>query len=224
MDRFRLAAALLLTLSLAGLPALAQTPPAPSSPPAASPPTTPAPTPPPAANTPTPPPPAVTPAPAPGQRAPGDAFGEEVTMTEKTVVYLKGSGRWDSAFESLVEAFKTLNLYLDKQGIKPIGPAMTVYTQTDDTGFSFQAELPIAEPPKDPPKGDIGIGKSPTGRAFKFVHRGSYDAMDTTYEAITNFLDDKGLDAKDLFIEEYVSDPAKTSEDKLVINVYVPVK
>ncbi len=222
MDRFRLAAALLLALMTANLPALAQNPPPASSPPAAPPPA-PAPAPPPAATTPAPPP-AANPAPPAGQRAPGDAFGEEVTMTEKTVIYLKGSGRWDSAFETLVDAFKSLNQYLDKQGIKPIGPAMTVYTQTDDTGFSFQAELPIAEPPKDPPKGDIGIGKSPSGRAFKFVHRGSYDAMDTTYEAITNFLDDKGLDAKDLFIEEYVSDPAKTSEDKLVINVYVPVK
>ncbi len=27
--------------------------------------------------------------------------------------------------------------------------------------------------------------------------------MDTTYEAITNHLDEKQLDAKDLFIEEY---------------------
>ncbi len=145
-------------------------------------------------------------------------------MPEKTIIYLKGQGRWDSAFETLVDAFKSLNLYLDKQGIKPSGPAMTIYTQTDDTGFSFKAAIPVADPPKDPPKGDIAVGLSPSGHAYKFVHRGSYDAMDTTYEAITNFLDDKGLDAKDLFIEEYVSDPAKTSEDKLVINVYVPVK
>ena len=30
--------------------------------------------------------------------------------------------------------------------------------------------------------------------------------------------------ARDLFIEEYVTDPLKTEEDKLVINVYVPLK
>ena len=87
---------------------------------------------------------------------------------------------------------------------------MTIYTQTDDTGFSFQAALPIAEPPKDPPKGDIAVGPAPSGKALKFVHRGSYDAMDTTYEAITNYLDDKQLEAKDLFIEEYATDPVKT--------------
>jgi len=211
MTRFCPAAIVLLTLQIASLPALAQAPSA--GPPSASPSSPPAPAP-------APPVPLA----APGSRLPGDAFGEEVTLTEKTIIYLKGSGRWDAAFETLVDAFKSLNQYLDKQGIPPTGPAMTIYTQTDDTGFSFQAALPIADMPKDPPKGDIAVGKSPSGKAFKFMHRGSYDAMDTTYEAITNFLDDKGLDAKDLFIEEYLSDPSKTKEDKLVINVYVPVR
>jgi effector-binding domain-containing protein len=48
--------------------------------------------------------------------------------------------------------------------------------------------------------------------------------MDNTYEAITNYLDEKRLDAQDLFIEEYVTDPLTTAEDKLVVNVFVPVK
>jgi effector-binding domain-containing protein len=48
--------------------------------------------------------------------------------------------------------------------------------------------------------------------------------MDTTYEAITNYLDDKQLEAKDLFIEEYATDPLKTEPGKLVVNVFVPVK
>ena len=168
-------------------------------------------------------PPAATPAPA-EPAPPADPFGEEVTLPERTIVYLKGHGTWDSAFETLVESFKSLNQYLDKQGITPTGPAMTIYTETDDTGFNFQVALPIAEAPKNPPRGDIAIGKSPSGKAFKFVHRGSYDAMDTAYEAITNFLDEKRLEAKDLFIEEYIADPLKTSADKLIVNVYVPTK
>jgi effector-binding domain-containing protein len=71
---------------------------------------------------------------------------------------------------------------------------------------------------------NMSMGNSPDGKALKFVHRGSYDNMDNTYEAITNHLDDKKLEAKDTFIEEYLTDPLKTAEDKLVINVYVPLK
>ena len=123
-----------------------------------------------------------------------------------------------------IDTFKQLNTYLERQGLKANGPSMSIYTSTDDTGFSFQAAVPLADVPQNPPRGDIAVGKSPSGRALKFVHRGSYDSMDSTYEAITNHLDEKRLEAKDLFIEEYATDPVTTPEDQLVITVLVPIK
>jgi effector-binding domain-containing protein len=176
------------------------------------------------AQTPPPPPPPPAAAPSAPQPKPGDAFGEEVTLTAKTIVFSKGSANWDSAFETLVEAFKNVYGALQKQGLKAAGPPMTIYTATDDTGFEFMAGYPVAEEPKAPLPPDVSVGKSPEGRALKFVHRGSYDVMDSTYEAITNHLDAKKLEARELFAEQYVSDPLKTPEDQLVIEVYVPVK
>jgi effector-binding domain-containing protein len=167
------------------------------------------------------PPPAAAATPAPVQTA--DPFGQETTLEPRKVVMVKGTANWDSAFDTLIDAFKALNTLLDKQGIKPAGNSMIVYTSTDDTGFTFLAEIPVEQDPKNLPK-DMGVGKSPEGKALKFVHRGSYDNMDNTYEAITNHLDDKKLEAKDTFIEEYLTDPLKTAEDKLVINVFVPLK
>jgi effector-binding domain-containing protein len=169
-----------------------------------------------------PPPPAPPALPAPAQSA--DPFGEELMLVAKTIVYVKGSGNWDTAFETIIDAFKSVYAFLDKQGLKSAGPAMTIYTSADDTGFNFQAAVPIAEEPKDSPRGDIAVGKSPAGRSLKFVHRGSYDSMDNTYEAITNHLDERRLEAQDLFVEEYETDPLTTPENNLVVNVYVPIK
>src|SRR5690349_11981347 len=152
-----------------------------------------------------------------------DPFGEEVTLTPKMVILIKGTANWDTAFETLMESLKTLTTFLDKQGIKPAGNSMIVYTSTDDAGFSYLAEIPVDQEPKNLTKA-MSMGKSPEGKALKFVHRGSYENMDNTYEAITNHLDDKKLEAKDTFIEDYITDPLKTPEDKLVINVYVPLK
>jgi effector-binding domain-containing protein len=230
---FRFALIAMIPAALVSVTALAQSPPA--TPPAATSPATPAPetpapaapaTPAPAAPAPaTPPPaaeaPAAPPAVAPVQTA--DPFGDEITLTPKTAVILKGSANWDNAFETLTDSFKKVAALLDKQGIKASGNSMIVYTSTDDNGFTFQAEIPVDQEPKNLPK-DMSIGKTPDGKALKFVHRGSYDNMDNTYEAITNHLDDKKLEAKDTFIEEYITDPLKTAEDKLVINVYVPLK
>ena len=139
------------------------------------------------------------------------------------VVITKGSANWDTAFDALLESLKTLTSLLEKQGITPSGNSMIVYTSTDDAGFTYLAEIPVEQEPKNLTK-TMSMGKSPEGKALNFVHRGSYENMDNTYEAITNHLDDKKLEAKDTFIEEYITDPLKTPEDKLVINVYVPLK
>ena len=172
----------------------------------------------------TPPTPAPSqPAPPPGAK-PGDPFGEEVTLTPKTIVFIKASATWDSAFETILDAFKNVYGFLDKQGIKAAGPAMTIYTASDDAGFDFQAAVPIAEAPKDPPKGDLAVGTSPEGKALKFMHRGSYDSLDAAYDAITHYLDERKLEARDLYIEQYNSDLLNTPEDNLGIEVLVPIK
>jgi effector-binding domain-containing protein len=179
------------------------------------------------AQTPAPAPPAVTPAAPPSDAAPaqpGDAFGEDAALTAKTIIYVKGSGTWDKAFETITGSFKKIKTYLDKEGLKQDGLAMTIFTATDDNGFEYQAAVPIAEAPKNPPHGDIAMGQSPQGQALKFVHRGSYEDLDNTYEAITNYLDDKRMEAKDMFIEEYVTDPVTADAKKLVVNVYVLIK
>jgi effector-binding domain-containing protein len=168
---------------------------------------------------------AITPATPPATTAPSDEpFGEDATLTAKTIVYVKGSGTWETAFQTITGSFKKLKAYTDKEGLKTDGMQMTIFTATDDTGFDYEAAVPIAAAPKNPPHGDIMLGQSPAGQALKFVHRGSYDDLDNTYEAITNYLDDKKLEAKDLFIEEYVTDPTKSDASKLVVNVYVLIK
>ena len=153
-----------------------------------------------------------------------DPFGQEVKLAPKTIVYVSGSGTWDRAYDTLIEAFKKVDAYLAGAGLKASGPAMTIYTSTDDTGFDFKAAIPLVEPPKSPPGREIAVGQSPDGKSLKFVHRGSYDEMSQTYEAITNYLDEKGLDAKDLLIEEYVTDLVTSPPDSLVVNVFVPLR
>jgi effector-binding domain-containing protein len=227
---FRLAMVALVAaaaISLSFAVALAQSAPTPAPPAATTPATTPTPAPAPSASPIAAPPPAATQAtPPPASPAPvqtADPFGEQITLTPKTVIVLKGAANWDSAFDTLLESFKSLSALLDKQGIKPSGNSMIVYTSTDDAGFTYLAEIPVDQDPKNLTKA-MSVGKSPDGKALKFVHRGSYDNMDNTYEAITNHLDDKKLEAKDTFIEEYITDPLKTAEEQLVINVYVPLK
>lgn len=155
---------------------------------------------------------------------PGDAFGENVTLSARPILYVKGSGSWDQAYATISGALKKVEAYMAQQGLKADGLPMTIFTSTDDHGFDYEAAVPVAEAPGRPPQGELALGQSPGGHALEFVHRGSYDSLDDTYEAITNYLDDKQLEPQDVLIEQYVTDPATADADNLVVNVLVLTK
>ena len=145
-------------------------------------------------------------------------------LPSKTIVFLKGSANWDSAFETLVEAFKKVKDALQQAGGQATGPPMTIYTSTDDTGFEYQAGVPVAEEPKGPLRRAWRSENRQTAARSNSSTAAPTTRWTSTYEAITNHLDEKRLEAKDLFVEYYLTDPFTTPEDNLVIEVYVPVK
>jgi effector-binding domain-containing protein len=155
---------------------------------------------------------------------PIDPFGQEVTLTEQPIVYASGTGEWETAYETLKAAFGIAQAYVDEKRIKRSGPAMTIYTAMDDTSFNYQAAIPVSALPPIPSQQNLHIGKSPGGKALKFVHRGSFKGMTNTYDEISHYVDDRQLAAKELLIEEYVTDLLTTPADRLVVNIFVPLE
>ena len=140
------------------------------------------------------------------------------------MVYVKGTGNLGQRLRDnhrLVQDAQGLHRQRRPQGRRPADDHLH---RDRRYRLHYEAAIPIAEAPKTTPHGDINVGQSPEGQALKFVHRGSYSDLDNTYEAITNYLDDKRMEAKDMFIEEYVTDPVTADADKLVVNVYVLIK
>lgn len=164
---------------------------------------------------------AKTPAP---ESAPAVA-SETVMVDARPAAVLKGQGKWEGAAKTLSDAVKKLNAAVAKAGLAVNGRTIAVFTKTDDTGFSFEAMAPLSAAPEGKPKlaDGVEIGASPSGKAMKFQHRGAYDEIDATYEAIAAYLDEKGLDTKDLIIEEYLSD-FKGEDAEVDVDIYVFLK
>jgi effector-binding domain-containing protein len=139
---------------------------------------------------------------------------------------LSGSAEWDEGLETVMGALEKVRAEMAKAGLAPAGRPMAVFTETDDQGFKYTAMLPIASKPEPPPAlgQDVKLGETPAGKAMKFEHRGSYDDIDTSYEAITAYLDEKGLEAQNLFIEEYLTTPNGPDDESLEVDIYVFLK
>src|SRR5262245_43788063 len=96
-------------------------------------------------------PPAAAPA-EPSPVVPADPFGAEVKLEPRTFIYMKGTATWENAFETLVDSFKTITDYMEKQKLTASDKPLAIYTETDESGFKYQVGIPVAEAPKNPPK------------------------------------------------------------------------
>lgn len=157
--------------------------------------------------------------------APADpSMPDKVELAAKPAALLRGAATWDDGFDKLTGAFAKLKDSMAANGIAITGKPIALFLETDDLGFRFEAQLPIERAPAERPSAlaaDIRFGMTPAGTAWRFVHRAPYEDIDSTYEAITAYLDQRGIDAKETFIEEYVTLGQDPSDEALEINIFV---
>ena len=149
-----------------------------------------------------------------------------IELTSRPALTLSSAAEWDDGLSAVTAALDKVRDEMAKAGLQPGGKPMSVFTETDDQGFKFTAMMPlVARPEAAPTLGqDVKLGETPAGKAMKFEHRGSYDDIDTSYEAITAYLDEKGLEAQNLFIEEYLTPPKSADDESLEVDIYVFLK
>jgi effector-binding domain-containing protein len=151
----------------------------------------------------------------------------ELFLDTKPMLSLKGQTTWDDGFDALTEAMQRVEAEAKRLGLTVAGKSKTAFLSTDDFGFRYEAFVEFERPagaPAPAPEKEFQIGQSPSGCAFKFTHTGPYDDIDTTYEAITAYLDEKGVKARDLFVEEYVKTPKSSEDPELEMNIFVMVE
>lgn len=158
-----------------------------------------------------------------------DVGSQDVRISEvaaRPALVFEGQSTWEDGYTSLTNGFQRLRAELERLGLKSGGNPVSVFVGTDDLGFRFRAMAPLAQAPASPP--DLGaefkLDQTPDGRAVKFEHRGSYEEIDATYEAITAWLDEKGLDAREFFVEEFANMGNGPEDPGAAVDVYVFVK
>jgi effector-binding domain-containing protein len=155
-----------------------------------------------------------------------DLASMTVELPARPVAMTRGKAQWSDGFKTLMEAIAKVDAAVGSAGLVRAGRPFAVFLETDEESFQFEAMIPVAEKPqgKTSLAEGIEIGNSPAGKVIKFQHRGPYDEIESTYNLITAFLDEKGLEAQNLFIEEYLTDTKESDNVGLEADIYVFVK
>ena len=176
-------------------------------------------------------PPATGATPAPENTKPAEAApsqgeggtGEVVGLQARPFAYVEGKAERDEIFRSIQASLKTVKAEMDKAGLKPAGRPIAVFIESDETSFRYHAGYPLEAAPagKTTLSDAVKLDQTPAGKAMRFQHQGAYADIDATYDAITAYLDEKGIDAKDDFVEEYVNDVKDVDDPTLQVNIFV---
>ena len=232
----RVAVACLIVAAIAARPGSAYAQQTPAVPPSAQTPASPAPgASPPTAATPAQAPPAGATAPAapeaakpPEPAAPSDetSTGQTVDLAARPFAYVEGKADRDEIYSAILGSLGLVKQDMQKAGLASAGRPIAVFLDSDDTGFKYHAGFPLAAAPegKSSLSDAVKIGQTPSGKAMRFEHLGAYADIDATYDAITAYLDEKGVDAQDSFLEEYVNDVKDPDDPTLQVNIYVLLK
>jgi effector-binding domain-containing protein len=125
----------------------------------------------------------------------------------------------DNIASALGLAFKEIMTFMFDNEIEMVGQPMTITRSWDENGYAFDAAIPIPETDIEP-VGNIIRGHSPSGRAVRVIHRGSYDKMRPAYEKLAAYMSANGLREGPVSWEHYLSDPGEVSEENLITNIY----
>jgi effector-binding domain-containing protein/carbon monoxide dehydrogenase subunit G len=162
--------------------------------------------------------------------APVEPTVEQVSARE--LVSVEGTTSLDPAAvaQALEQAFATINAFLAANGLQQNGAALAITRFYDESGWGFEAAVPVAGTPEAKARAaraaakGIRIGPGYAGRALKSVHVGPHSTLPETYQRLEDYAAEKGLDSNGRPWEQYVTDPRKTPEEQLRTEVYMPVK
>ena len=153
---------------------------------------------------------------------------EVVEVEAVPVAYVEASCGKDEAEigRTIADSYAEVTKFLTARKVSPAGPPITINTRWDDSGYGFEAALPVDRVPDDPPAADARVRFKQTyaGRAIKVVHRGAYRDMPPTYDKLFAWAAAHGFKQDGPPWDEYVSDPGSTPEAELITNVYLPVE
>lgn len=152
----------------------------------------------------------------------------EITEVEPVMIaYVSGTSSQDSA--DIGQAFATsygqVGAFLSQHQLAMAGPPISINTSWDESGYAFDAGIPVASAPEGeiPEDSAVKIGSTYGGKVLKVVHTGSYESLPETYEKIEAYLAAHGLEATDRPWDQWVSDPEETPEEEVITHIYFPL-
>ncbi len=146
------------------------------------------------------------------------------TTPSITAVAYRTETSYPAIFDDIPAGFDEVMEFLLKAGVDPVGAPFTVYHEvTDaDTPGDVAMCVPVAEAIETNDRTEIV--ELPAGAAAAVVHRGGYEDLSASYNAVASWIHERGHRVVGPQREVYLNSPADTVEDDLLTEILFPIE
>lgn len=153
---------------------------------------------------------------------------EAASVEPVLVAYVPASSAKDDAAiaAAIGKAYGEVGAFMKAQGLTQAGAPMTIDTGTSDTGYLFDAAIPVSKMParEVPPDSRVRLKQTYGGKVLKVALRGPYSQIPSTYDKIVAYIAAHGIETNGNPWDEFANDPATVKESEILTNIYFPIK
>lgn len=153
---------------------------------------------------------------------------EAASVEPATVAYVSTSSARDSASVSaaIAKAYAEVGAFMKAQKLKQAGAPITIDTGVSDSGYLFDAGVPVDRTPDKPlpPDSRVQVKRTYGGKVLKVALRGPYTQIPATYDKIVAYIAAHGIETNGHAWDEFANDPTTVKESEVLTNIYFPIK
>ncbi|MGW8226185.1 MAG: GyrI-like domain-containing protein [Anaerolineales bacterium] len=124
--------------------------------------------------------------------------------------------------QELGKAYDAIEQYLSQLGEEPAGAPYAAYFDFNMDDFEVEIGFPVARPL--PEKGEIKNTEIPGGKLAQCLYTGPYKKIKPAYDALTEFVEEKGYEATGVAYEFYLNDVGEVAPEELLTQIVFPLK
>ncbi|MDC7126551.1 MAG: GyrI-like domain-containing protein [Spirochaetales bacterium] len=147
---------------------------------------------------------------------------EIITKKEIDTLSVRTSCSVDKLPQTLGKAYDEVAALFGTDKITCTGAPFVIYYNMDMQNLDIEAGFPVSGATKD--YGNVKRSRLPGGEQATAQHKGSYETLEKTYNALTEFCKENNKVPEDFMYEEYLNEPEKVSPDELLTNIYFILK
>ena len=128
--------------------------------------------------------------------------------------------------EAMGQAYFEVLSFIDEQNLQEAGAPLSITRKFSGSELVFDAGIPVRGVTGNTPRSSspVKIGATYAGPVVRVKHVGPYRDLGRTHDKIAAYLAAVGIERSGDAWESYVSDPARTNEDRLLTYVYYPIR